>query len=307
MRLIKVTSPQGMGASVAQVAFSVGIEKASLYQVESLHSDGKSETKDSVDIETSTPKGKHFVDALLESDFYDQDKFSIAIRQPRSIISSESLNELTKPLVDPPTDIFEELWQFSHITVGLVGRVFLAGCLLAYGLIHQKTLIIIAGLLFLPLLPLLLAMGFGSWTKQPRLALQGLSAFLTATILLILSGMAVAAVSSPPVRYDEFNSLPVTILISLAVGIAAGLANIDDVGNRAMIGLAATAQIAIVPVWFGVCFVLGFPTTTGDKEIPTRAFSFLLTILTIIIASLATYVLMGAASRQLARLNTRKT
>ena len=30
-----------------------------------------------------------------------------------------------------------------------------------------------------------------------------------------------------------------------AVGIAAGLATVDDVGRREMIGLAATAQIAI--------------------------------------------------------------
>jgi hypothetical protein len=307
MRLIKVTSPQGMGAQVAQIAFSVGIEKASLYQVQSLKSDGKSETKDTVDIETSTPKGKNFIDALLQSDFYDQDNFSIAVRQPRSIISSESLKELTKPLVDPPTDIFEELWQFSHITIGLIGRVFIAACLVGYGLIHQKTLIIIAGLLFLPLLPMLLATGFGTWTKQPRLAVQGISAFLTATVLLLLGGMAVASLSSPPVKYDEFNSLPVTLLIAIGVGIAAGLANIDDVGNRAMIGLAATAQIAIMPVWFGVCFVLGFPTTTGQDEIVMRAISFPITIVTIIITSLATYILTGAASRQLARLNTRKT
>jgi hypothetical protein len=26
-----------------------------------------------------------------------------------------------------------------------------------------------------------------------------------------------------------------------------------------MIGLAATAQVAIVPTWFGLCLVLGFP------------------------------------------------
>jgi hypothetical protein len=307
MRLIKVTSPEGTGTSVAQTAFSVGIKSASLYQVTSLSDDGTSETKDSVDIDTSTPKGKQFIDALLQSDFYNQENFSIIVRQPRSIISSESLHELTKPLVDPATDIFEELWQFSHLTIGLVGRVFIAACLLAYGLIHQKTLIIIAALLFLPLLPLLLATGFGSWTKQPRLALQGLTTFFTATVLLVLGGMAVAAVSSPPVKYDEFNSLPVTFLISLGVGIAAGLANIDDVGNRAMIGLAATAQIAIVPVWFGICFVLGFPTTSGESEIRDHAVSFFVTILTIIAASLATYVLMGAASRQIGKLKTQKS
>ena len=299
MRLIKVSAPHGKGADVIKTAFGVGINDASVYQSEKYSADGETKMQDVVELQTSTPKGKHFVDALLASDFYDKQDYSIAIRQPRSILSGENLRELTKPLVDPATDIFEELWQFSHITVGFVGRIFIAACLLGYGLIHQKTLIIIAALLFLPLLPLLLGVGFGSWTRQPKLAIQGLLAFIVATILLVSGGAAVGALSSPPVRYDEFNSLPVTFLIALGVGIAAGLANVDDVGNRAMIGLAATAQIAIVPVWLGVCLVLGFPTTTGESEITKHLISFPLTVLTIIIASLATYVLLGAASRAL--------
>ena len=307
MRLIKVSAPQGKGEDVARKEFSVGINEASVYQAQSLSATGETKIKDVVDVHTSTPKGKHYIDALLAADFYNQEEYAIEIRQPRSIISGERLHELTKPLVDPPTDIFEELWQFSHITVGFVGRVFIAAALLGYGLIHQKTLVIIAALLFLPLLPLLLGIGFGSWTKQPRLAFQGLLAFLTATVLLVAGGAAVAAFSSPPVKYDEFNSLLVTFLISLGVGIAAGLANIDDVGNRAMIGLAATAQIAIVPVWFGVSLVLGFPTTTGEGEITTRALSFLATVVTIIVASLAVYVLSRAASRSLGNVQTNKS
>ncbi len=164
MRLIKVSAPQGKSADVAQTAFSVGIKEVSIQQAESHSAGGETKTKDVVDVHTSTPKGKHFVDALLASDFFNQEEYSIQVRQPRSIISRESLRELTKPLVDPATDIFEELWQASHITFGFVGRIFIAACLLGYGLIHQKTLIIIAALLFLPLLPLLLGIGFGSWT-----------------------------------------------------------------------------------------------------------------------------------------------
>jgi hypothetical protein len=99
-------------------------------------------------------------------------------------------------------------------------------------------------------------------------------AFITTILLLIGGGMAVAAVSSPPLKYDEFNTLPVGFLISLAVGIAAGLANTDDVGRREFLGLAATAQIAIIPVWFGICFVFGFPKTTSQDEITNRAVGF---------------------------------
>jgi hypothetical protein len=304
MRLIKVNAPQGKGEAVAQIAFSVGIERASIFQIEAHQAGEKVEIKDSVDIDTSTPKGKRFIDTLLASDLYNQKDFSINIRQPRSIISGESLRELTKPLVEPATDIFEELWQYTHITVGFVGRIFIAACLLAYGLIHQQTLIILAGLLFLPLLPLLLAVGFGAWTKQPKLSVQGAAAFLLAIALLTVGGAVIAAVSSPPLKYDEFNSLAVGFLISLGVGVAAGLANVDDVGSRQLIGLAATAQIAIIPVWFGICFVFGFPSTTPKDEITNRALGFGLNVLTIIVASLVTYVLLGAASRSLAKVKS---
>ncbi len=304
MRLVKITAPNNTGADIAKIAFSVGIKEVSIQKSETHSSSGEIQTKDAVDIQTSTPKAKRFVDALLASDFYNQEEFTINTRQPRSIISGESLRELTEPLVEPASDIFEELWQFSHITIGFVGRILIAACLLAYGLIHQQTLIIIAGLLFLPLLPLLLAVGFGAWTKQPKLSLQGAAAFLLAVVLLILGGVLIAAVSSPPLKYDEFNSLAIGFLISVAVGVAAGLASIDDVGRRELIGLAATAQIAIIPVWFGICFVFGFPSTTGQNEITNRALGFGLNVLTIIFASLATYVLLGAASRSLSKLKS---
>ncbi len=116
---------------------------------------------------------------------------------------------------------------------------------------------------------------------------------------MIFGGAVVAAFSNPPLKYDEFNTMLVGFLISLAVGIAAGLANPDDVGRREFLGLAATAQIAIVPVWFGVCLVLGLPATTGEGEITNHAVSFLITIVTIIAASLAVYIFSGAASRSL--------
>jgi hypothetical protein len=302
MRLVKINVPQGKSGDVANIAFLVGIKEVTVQKAESHKGSGKIENKEAIDIQTSTPKAKHFIDALLQADFYNQKDYSIAVRQPRSIISGDSLRQLTKPIVDPATDIFEELWQFSHITVGFVGRILIAACLLAYGLIHQQTLIILAGLLFLPLLPLLLAVGFGAWTKQPKLSLQGATAFLLAMALLILGGVLIASVSSPPLKYNEFNPMFVGWLISLGVGIAAGLANVDDVGNRQLIGLAATAQIAIIPVWFGICIVFGFPSTTPKDEITNRALGFGLNVLTIIVASLATYVLLGAASRSLANI-----
>ena len=69
MRLIKIDAPAGKGDEVAKIAFSVEIEKVSRRQIETHYSDGRVEKKDVVDIETSTPQGKRFIDALLAADF----------------------------------------------------------------------------------------------------------------------------------------------------------------------------------------------------------------------------------------------
>jgi hypothetical protein len=300
MRLVRVKVPEGKGETVAHLAFEAGLEQVTLHQQSTLKSDGRRETKDVVDVETATPTAKAFVDALMSAPFFDAKEYSIAIRQPRSVVSREGPRQLTWPLVEPTVDIFEELWQFSHVTFGFVGRVLIATLLLAYGIIEHKLLIMIAGLLFLPLLPLLLAMGFGLWTRQWRLAGQGLFAFVVANALLLGGGALVASVTDPPMKYNEHNTLLVGFLISLGVGIAAGLATADDVGRREMIGLAATAQIAILPVWFGVSLIFGFPaldsTTPGQ-----RALSLLVNVATIVAAAFATYACLRMRGDALGR------
>jgi len=45
--------------------------------------------------------------------------------------------------------------------------------------------------------------------------------------------------------------------MSLALGVAAGLATSDDVGRRELFGLAAATQVAILPVWFGIALGTG--------------------------------------------------
>ncbi|HYG81120.1 MAG TPA: hypothetical protein VD861_12065, partial [Pyrinomonadaceae bacterium] len=185
MRLVRVKAPEGKGETVARLAFEAGLEQVTIHQQRTLKSDGSQETKDVVDVETATPTAKAFVDSVMAAPFFDAKEYSIAIRQPRSVVSRESPRKLTWPLAEPSVDIYEELWQFGHVTYGLVGRVLIASLLLAYGMIEHKLLIMIAGLLLLPLLPLLLAMGFGLWTRQWRLALQGLFAFVVATLLLV--------------------------------------------------------------------------------------------------------------------------
>jgi hypothetical protein len=227
------------------------------------------------------------------------------MREPRSIICEQDFSELTVPLVEPVTDIFQELFQFSHLTFGFAGRTFLAGCLLAYGLIQQQILLIVAGLLFLPILPLLLSIGFGVWTKKWKLAGQGSLSFVTVSLVLILGGVLVAALSHPPLRYNDFNSPLVSVLISAAVGIAAGLSTIDDVGRRELIGLAASSQLAVIPSWLGICLVFGFPETTGQNEIYQRLGSFFLNAGTIIVMALAVYILTCGANASFNKLRSK--
>ena len=68
----------------------------------------------------------------LRTTFFDLDQFTIAVRQPRSIVSRERFESLARPLVEPSTDLFEELLQFCQVTYGFIGRIFIGAVLLAW-------------------------------------------------------------------------------------------------------------------------------------------------------------------------------
>lgn len=288
MRQITITAPQGTGPEIAQIAFAVGISEVSVSEKRILDVSGSEMTRDCIEMEVGTPLAKAFMDEFAGAPFFTREKFSVAVRQPRALISREKLSRLTRPLVEPSVDIFEELWQFSQVTYGFVGRILIGALLLAYGIVGYKLLFMIAGLLFIPLLPLMLGVGFGLWTRQWRLAAQGLFSLAIAIVLLLIGGLIVGLLTNPPVQYSDFNSLETGFLVSLVVGVAAGLATADDVGRREMIGLAATAQIAIIPTWLGLCFVLGFPAAEATRP-GRRILGLLLNILAIVIAALGTY------------------
>jgi hypothetical protein len=298
MRQITITAPQGSGQEIAKIAFAVGVSEVTIGEKRILDVSGSAVVKDSIEMELGTPLAKAFLDEFTSKSFFTRDTFSIAVRQPRALVSRERLSILARPLVEPSVDVFEELWQFSQVTYGFVGRILIGALLLAYGLVEYQLLLIIAGLLFIPLLPLMLSVGFGIRTKQWRLAAQGIFSLVVALGLLTLGGLTVGFLTNPPVRYAEFNSLGISLLISCAVGVAAGLATVDDAGRREMIGLAATAQIAIIPAWTGSCIVLGFPALAGPAS--RRLLALLLNVVAIIVTSYITYALLrvkGSALR----------
>jgi hypothetical protein len=308
MRQITITAPKGSATQIAQIAFAVGISEVSVAEKRVLDRGGSETRKDLVELDVSTPLAKAFMDELTAAPFFSSEEFSIAVRQPRALISREKLSRLTRPLVAPTVDIFEELWQFSQVTYGFVGRILIGALLLAYGLVEYKLLFMIAGLLFIPLLPLMLSMGFGIWTRQWRLVEQGLFSLVIAILLLGVGGVIVGLLTNPPVQYSDFNSLATGFLVSLAVGVAAGLATVDDVGRRELIGLAATAQIAIIPAKLGLCIVLGFQVIDATTP-PRLILGLLLNVLGIVIAALATYAAIGVKGKALKffKMNSGKT
>lgn len=306
MRSVQVNAPGELTDRIAQLAHELGVSVVDVAKITALHRNGATEKKVEVSFETSTPKAKKFVDDLLLSDFYDREKVWFEVRERRSIVGKDSIRDITYPWVIPSTDILQDLYQFCHVTWGLIGRVFLAGCLLSYGLLNQNLLLMIAGMMFIPLLPVLSAMGFGAWVDHWRLATRALTVLILTCGLLFAAGIVIGLVGSPPVRYTDFPSLTTGLLISAAVGVAAALAHTDDVGRRELIGLAATSQIAIVPSWLGLCAVVGIPPTMPAATVETRLISLVVNVACVIAASLATYIAVRATHPSLRVINDEK-
>lgn len=305
MRLVRVKAPEGQAAEVARIAHEAGVPSVTVSQMRNLSSDGSAETKDVIDVDTATPKAKRFVESLMGAPFFDAEKYSVAIRQPRSVVSREDVRGLTWPVVAPSSDIFEELWQFSQVTLSFVGRMLIGAVLLSYGMLEQNLLLMIAGLLFLPLLPTLLAVSFGALSRQWRLVGQGLFAFAVATALIVAGGAVVAAVVGPPLRFHTFSGMLTAAVISALVGVAAALADADDVGRREMIGLAATAQVALIPAWLGISLVIGFSQAVDPTPPPRRLLTFAVIVAVLVAASAVTYAVLGLRGRGLDKFTAR--
>ena len=85
MRLIKVNVPEGYGRSVMETAFSVKIAKVTIHNAENHLPNGNVEPREIIDIEASTPKAKRFMDRMLQSDYFDRQRFSVALQSPAAL------------------------------------------------------------------------------------------------------------------------------------------------------------------------------------------------------------------------------
>jgi len=102
-----------------------------------------------------------------------------------------------------------------------------------------------------------------------------------------------------PIRFHDFKGPLTSLAISAVIGVAAGLSTADDAGRRYLIGVAAAVQFAIFPVWLGAASVLGFP---GQEVLLARLGTFFLNIVTIAIAAVLSYALLGLRREELRRI-----
>ncbi|SFH14313.1 DUF389 domain-containing protein [Pontibacter chinhatensis] len=304
MRLVTIKAPSGQGKNIAEIAFAAGATHVSIRQARKYTSDHLETELDVVEVETATPKAKLFLESLMVSAIYNPDTFTFTVRHPESIFGDEPPKEETYPIVRPTTDVYEELWQFTRVTISLFGRVFLSAVLLAYGMVEDMLPLIIAGLLFLPFHHHMLGVGLGAMLREWRFLWQGVLALLVTTVLIVTAGACVALFTEPPIGFEEFGTPLSGLVLASLIGIAAALGAMDDAGRRELIGLAATAHISIYPAWFGLKLVFGFEE--GDKW-AEHLLTFGINITSLTLAASITFIVLGVKGDGVRRFVKRRT
>lgn len=284
MQQVTVVTPQGKAKPVVRIAQEQGISQVAVMPV---YMYGPDKEHEEITIECSAPQTARFIEAVMAAPFYNPQVYTITADELLSIIDSDPPEKVSRPLKVSSTTILQDLWQQNHITVAYVARAFVSTTMLAYGLLEGDVTVLIIALLFTPFLAQDLAIGFGGLMGDWRLARQGAIVLGLSTFIGMLAGAVTAAVMGGPIQYDEYGTLQSNFAISLLVGIVAGLDTADEAGRREFIAVAGAAQFASFPVWFGISIILGFPDRSTTLW---RLATFLVNIVTILVASLAVYV-----------------
>lgn len=256
MHEIRVTVPQGRAKDVADLAMRAGIPQVSIYQV---FSHGPNLNKEIVSAETSTPLAKKFADSVLTSAWFDCSESSVSSRELRAVVSNAHPRDLTRPMLEPPINVFEDLWQLNHVTISYLARCVAGAVFLAYGMLENDPVTIVVAALFLPFLSQALALSFGAWAGDLDLAWQGVKALSVSIVASVFGGVLVTLLHGPPMLFHNYMPPLPSFAVSLIIGITAGFITADDAGRRYLIGVAAAVQYGVFPVWFGFCLVKGFP------------------------------------------------
>jgi len=286
MQEVTVGTPAGKGEQVARLALAQGIGEATVTPTR-VYRAGKTEGGEEVSIQVSAPESTQFIEALMSADFFDPRQYSIVSDEVMAIISQDPPESVSRPIKLSAATILQDLWQQNHITSAFIARASVSTVLAAYGLLTADMTVYIVALLFTPFMTQVMAMGFGGWMGDWRLARQGLKVLGLSTIIAILAGATVAAVAGGPLEYDEFGTLQSNFAISFVVGIVAGLDTADEAGRRELIAVAGAAQFASFPVWLGIALVLGFPDAQTTLW---RIVTPLVNTITILVVTLVVYI-----------------
>jgi hypothetical protein len=284
---IRVTVPDGESERVARIAAGAGIDRITVYKV---FVRGLEQSREVVSAEGSTPCSKAFVDGLLSSDWFNAADCPVTAREIRAILNNKPLSEVTRPMVEPALDVLEDLWVLNHITPSYFGRACSSALLLAYGMFDNSAISIVVAALFLPFLSQVLGISFGLWAGDRLLARTAALALAISTLVSVLAGAVIALSYGGPLAFTDFKPPLWSFIFSCAIGVTAGLTSADDAGRRYIIGVAAAAQSAVFPVWFGVCLTRGFP---GSETTLERIATFGINLLTIALVSGAVYASIG--------------
>ncbi len=289
-----MTVPEGRGKDVAELALRAGIKQVSMYPV---FAHGPNRRKEVLSAEISTPEARHFADSVLTAPWFDSAECTLSSRELRAVVTDAHPRHITQPMVEPPVNVFEDLWQLSDLTVSYWARALAGAILLTYGMLHDNPITVVVAALFLPFLSQVLAISFGIWAGDRSLAWQGSKALIVSTVCSVFAGAVVTLIDRGPMRFSHFSSPLPSFAISAVIGLAAGPIIADDTGRRYLIGVAAAVQYGIFPVWFGSCLVHGFPAPGITAQ---RIGTFAINVVTMAAGALIAYVFLGIKRRDVA-------
>jgi hypothetical protein len=283
MHEIRATVEPEHTVELVQLARQAGIDKVTITDA---YVHGPDARRQIVSVETSTPKARTFVDLILNAEALMRSEYSLTSRELRAIVNANCLPDLTRPVSEPFPDVIQDLWQLSHITPSYVARAGAGAVLLATGVLDNNPIAIVLAALFMPFLSEVLALTFGLWSRDMRLAKQGLAALTTSLALALVGGAVVALIQRGPILFSEFKSPLASFAISVVIGVTAGLSTADDTGRRYLIGVAAAVQLAVFPVWLGAASVLGM---APSSVLLPRLEAFAINLVTIAGAAIAAF------------------
>src|SRR5436190_8723185 len=107
MHEIRATVEPAQTDEAVRLAREAGIERISVADV---YVHGPEARRQVVSVETSTPKARAFVEAVLGSPALARSDVSLTSREVRAIIDGGELAELTRPMSEPFPDIIQDLW-----------------------------------------------------------------------------------------------------------------------------------------------------------------------------------------------------